>query len=33
MTVPLPLDPQPASPPIAPEPSLPWPQHGVSAGA
>lgn len=30
MTVPLPVDPIPATPPIGPQPSLPWPHRGAT---
>ena len=32
MEVPLPLDPIPASPPIGPQPILPWPSRRVGRG-
>jgi|HubBroStandDraft_1064217.scaffolds.fasta_scaffold00240_30 hypothetical protein len=30
MTIPLPLEPLPATPPIGPQPVLPWPVRGVA---
>ncbi len=32
MSNPLALDPIPASPPLGPQPSLPWPSHVTGAG-